>query len=356
MSVLGSEPTPYANEPSESKRAASLLESRAKHVVIARATKEICESEGIVYVPLHEAFAQLLRERDEQGLKLTFTMDGSHPNLLGNWLVGAALLQCLGFEPERVTVEVLQGEAASDHGRLSVSLASRPVRIRFESLFLEVVLVPPPEPRVVCRRAAAPITLDGRTDDWQGIDEHTISPPANVTWELVPRCAHAYKASVRTCYDDAFLYFAFRVKEPDVGEGETFPEIVEVFIDARKDTSVSGNVWRQTPGLTQFVFHRSFSDAAKGPGVRVGVNGDRSQGDGVRAAVARSDDGYVIEAAIPLASFKQIAVKPGVILPWDWAVSFTDQSVNLDWLGLMSRSQSTRGYGELLLAPANEPV
>ena len=85
----------------------------------------------------------------------------------------------------------------------------------------------------------------------------------------------------------------------------------------------------------------------KGPTVSISANGDASQGEGVRAAAARTDDGYSLEAAIPLANFREIQIGPGTSVPWDWAVSFTDQSVNLDWMGLMSRTQSTRGYGLL---------
>ena len=175
-----------------------------------------------------------------------------------------------------------------------------------------------------------------------------VSAPLHVTWELVPRCASAYWASARTCRDGQNLYFAFQVRSPDVKEGTVFPEIVELFLDARKDTSATGSVWHRPKGLTQFAFHRDFRDPDR-PAVTIGANGDASQGEGVRAAVARAADGYTLEVAIPVANFRQIEVVPGTAIPWDWAVSFTDQAVNLDWLGLMSRMQSTRGYGWLVL-------
>jgi len=331
------------------KRAARLRAGYAKHAALARATKELCQEEKLTYLALHEAYAELLREREEQGLKVTFTMDASHPNVLGNWLVGAALTQCLGLASGPLTVEILQGESTSDHGRLPVERLAEPLDIQFKSLFLRVRLIPPDTPRVECRSAPVPIVIDGRLNEWQALPERRISAPTNVTWELVPRCASSYTASIRTCRDAKNLYFAFQVKEPDLSEGVTFPEIIEVFIDARKDTSRSGNVWRRTKGLTQFCFHRDFSDAAKGPTVRVMANGDKSQGEGCRAAAARARDGYALEAAIPLANFRQVDLGPGATLPWNWAVSFTDQAVNLDWLGLMSRTQSTRGYGKLVL-------
>jgi len=349
MSVLGAEPTPYAKEPGREKQAARLLASYGKHAALARATKELCASEKLAYVPLHEAYAEVLREREEQQLKVTFTMDASHPNVLGNWIVGAALLQCLGLKPEPMTVELLQGESTSDLGRLPVELLPEPLHLQFRSLFLRVKLVAPRVPRVVCAKTEAPVVLDGRLNEWQEVSEQRITAPLHVTWELVPRCASSYAASMRTCRDAKSLYFAFQVKEPDLGEGTVFPEIIELFLDARKDTTRSGNVWRRTKGLTQFCFHRDLSDAEKGPTVKVMANGDKSQGEGVQAAAARTEDGYTLEAAIPLANFKQIEVVPGTIIPWNWAVSFTDQAINLDWLGLMSRTQSTRGYGQLVL-------
>lgn len=349
MSVLGAEPTPYADDPKQAKRAARLMQGRAKHTALAQATKELCAAEQIAYVPLHEAYAELLREREAQGLRLTFTMDASHPNLLGNWLVGAALLQCLGLKPEPMTIDVLQGEATSDHARLPVEPLREPLLIELKSLFLRVRLIPPPVFRMVCARAKAPIVLDGQLKEWEGIPLCKITPPTHVTWELVPRCASAYAASVHTCRDDKNLYFGFHIKEPSLDEGTVFPEIIEVFIDARKDRSRSGNVWRRTKGLTQFCFHRDFSDAGKAPAVKIMVNGDKSQGEGVQAAAAKTGDGYTLEAAIPMSGLKQVAVGSGTVLPWNWAVSFTDQAVNLDWLGLMSRTQSTRGYGQLVI-------
>jgi len=351
MGVVGSEPTAFADEPGQEKRAERLRQSRAKHAALAQASKEFCQERNIAYVPLHEEVDRLLHEREEQGLKVMFTMDASHPNLVGNWLIGAALLQALGLRPEPMTIEVLQGEATSDHGRLPVPTLEEPLELRFKGLFLRVRLVPPAHRRTVCPRVEKTVVLDGRLGDWEGIPEHTIAAPDYVTWELVPRCAASYAASMRTCWDGENLYLAFRIREPELGEGTFFPEIIEVFIDARKHTSRSGNVWRRTKGLTQYCFHRDFRDAEKGPTVKVMVNGDREQGEGVRAAVARTDEGYALEAAIPLGSLRQIEAGPGTILPWNWAVSFTDQSVNLDWLGLMSRSQSTRGYGELILGP-----
>jgi hypothetical protein len=274
-------------------------------------------------------------------------MDGVHPNLVGNWLIGATILQSLGLDPEPLTVELLQGETTSDHGRRAVQTLKEPMPIRFEDLFLRVRLIPPKQRRVRCCRRAKGIVLDGKLGEWEGIKEHTIAAPRHVTWELEPRCAVHYRASMRTCRDDENLYFAFRIAEPAVEECTFFPEIIEVFIDARRDTSRRGNVWRRTKGLTQFAFHRDFSDSEKGGKVKVMINGDKSQGEGVRAGTTSTDYGYVLEAAIPLKNFKQIEVKEGTVLPWDWAVSYTDQAVNLDWMGLMSRSGSTRGYGEL---------
>jgi len=347
ISVAGTEPTPYADEKDQEKRAQSQREARDKCAAIAAATKALCAEEKILYVPLHEKFEEVLKERDAQGLKVCFTMDGVHPNLPGNWLLGAAILQGLGFQPDAWAVEVLHGDAFSDQGRLAMSSRAKPLSLRFDSLFLCLRLVPPPVDELVCAPARKPVVLDGDLAEWDGVPASTAAAPLHVTMELMPKQADRYAASVRTCHDEKDLFFAFDVREPDLGEGTWFPEIIEVFLDGRKDRSTSGNVWRKDPGLTQFCFHRDFSGAA--PAAKVMVNGDVAQGEGVRTAVRKSAEGYTLEAAIPLTNFKQVAVKSGTSLPLDWAVSFTDQAINLDWLGLMSRSSSTRGYGQLRL-------
>lgn len=347
MSVVGTEPTPYAGEPGQEKRAAGLLASRAKCAALALATKTLCAEEKILYLPLHETFAEVLKERDAQGLKVCFTMDGVHPNLAGNWLLGAALMQGLGLKPAPGTVDVLQADAFSDQSRLAVDSSAKPVDLRFKDLFLGVRLIPPPTAELVAVRVAKPVVLDGDLADWPAAPACRIAAPLHVTMEFVPRQAERYAASVRACHDGTSLFLAFEVKEPDTGEGTWFPEIIEFFIDARADPATSGNVWRQPPGLTQFCFHRDFSQPQ--PAAKLMVNGDKTQGDGMRAAVRQAADGYTLEAAIPLAGFETVAVKSGTRIPMDWAVSYTDQALNLDWLGLMSRSGSTRGYGTLRL-------
>jgi len=348
MSVLGSEPSPFAGEPGQEGRKKQTEDSRTKQKIIAHATQELAKEERILYLPTHEAFSQLLEEREVQKLPICFTYDGVHPNLLGNWILGASILQCLGLKPAPVRVEVLQSDATCDQGRLPVRRLDKPLAVDFENLFLKVNLIPAADWRAVAVNRAG-IVLDGDLEDWEGIAEHRIAAPLHVTWELVPGHAAEYAAAMRTCHDAKNLYFAFEVKEPNVDEGAWFPEIIEVFLDGRKDTTTPANMWRGTPGLTQFAFHRDFTGKAGTANAKVMTNGDTSQGEGLKAAAKRSAEGYVLEAAIPLSNFKQIKIEQGTVLPLDWAVSFTDQVLNLDWLGLMGRSANTMGYGVLVI-------
>ncbi len=349
ISLLGSEPTAWADDPTQTKRAGKLLEQRRKCAAIAAATRELCEEEGILYVPLFECVENLLQQRKKLGLKVSFTMDSIHPNLAGYWVFGAALMKSLGFAVPPIERDVLQADALSDQGRLAIADRTEPLTLQFDGIFLKVRLVSPPTDTIISHRRTTAICVDGNVSEWSDVPDVTIAPPLHVTMECVPGAARAdrYAASLQSAYDEENLYFAVRVREPATGEGKWFPEIVEIFIDARQDTSQSGNVWRKTPGLTQYCFHRDFSGAE--PRVTISINGDDSQGQDIVAAAHLEQGGYAMEIAVPVRNFKQSAFKSGLRCPMDWAVSFTDQAVNLDWMGLMSRSCSTRGYGWLIL-------
>lgn len=350
LSILGSEPSPYAGKPNRVKADACIAETRAKQGQYAEAVKALCHEQGLLYVPLHEAMSRLLAERERQNLKICFTMDHVHPNLLGNWIVGGLLLQAMGLDPAPLTVDVLQSDAYTAQGSRDVTPPAQPQMLDFAGLFLKVRLIPPAERVVTADPVAAPVVVDGAPSEWPpDLKAYRIAPPLNVTWELVPRSSTAgYAATLRACHNAQMLYLLFDVTEPNTGQGKWFDELIEVLIDARKDRSRSGNVWRHTPGLTQFLFSRDFTGGVPG-NAKAWANGDTSQGDGLKAAARRTEHGYVLEAAIPLANFKQVDITKTDGAPLDWALSFTDQTFNLDWQGLMSRSGSTFGYGTLRL-------
>jgi len=224
----------------------------------------------------------------------------------------------------------------------------------FDDIFVHVKLVPPASTTLLARPAAKPMKIDGSLAESAGVPATHIAGNRHATMENKPRSAPGYAASIRTCRDKDNLYFAFEVTEPTVDEGDWFPEIIELFIDGRKDTSRAGNVWQRTKGLTQFAFHRDFSGKAGPTNAKAMVNGDKTQGENVRAAATRTDTGYIMEVAIPIANFKQVTLGEGSELPIDWALSFTDQRFNLDWMGLMGRTARTSGYGTLILAPAGK--
>ena len=347
MSLVGSEPSPYFDLQERAQDKGRFLQVPPKVAAYAAATQALCAAEQIAYVPLHETVSPLLAARAQQDLRLAFTMDGVHPNLLGNWVIGAALLQALGLRPPATEVELLQADATADHGRRPVTWLPAPVTLKFPGLFLAVKLLPPPSAELPCPLAKAPITVDGDLAEWGDAPACALAAPRHVTMELTPR-ATGYAASLRAARDATNLYFAGTITEPDVGEGAWFPEIVELLVDARKDPTRSGNVWQRTPGLTQFCVHRDFTDAAAPTHARAMANGDAKQGAGIAAAARRVAGGYSFELAIPLANFALIEVKEGSGVPFNWAVSYTDQAINLDWLGLMSRSSSTYGYGRLV--------
>lgn len=63
------------------------------------------------------------------------------------------------------------------------------------------------------------------------------------------------------------------------------------------------------------------------------------------ALISRASGFGAAEQAIPLSAFKRVTIGKGSGLPFDWAVSYTDQALNLDWLGLMGRCSSATGHG-----------
>lgn len=347
-SILGSEPSPHQKEKRPNKRNAGIFKTREKQLPFINALKRICNQYKLHYLGLHEAMDCVLADRQNQRFKICFTMDTVHPNLPGNWLVGALLLQSLGLEPKETTIEVLPGNAFTDHGQEGTFTLQKPMLISLPSCFLSIKLIPPRESTVVSVFRNKPVVLDGMDSDWEGIKSYEIGSPLNVTWELRPRCCSKgnYSASLQSCYDNKNLYFLIKVNEPDLGKAAWFDELIEIFIDARKDRKRSGNVWRRTPGLTQFLFSRDFSGKYK-TNVKAWANGDKEQGKNIQAVAKKTRSGYMVEAAIPLNNFKQIDLLKENRVPFDWAVSFSDQILNFDWQGLMSRSQSTFSYGWL---------
>lgn len=354
MSLIGSEVIPCPDDPKLALQRAHIRKDREHQARYVKPVKALCREVDLVYVPLHEKMQSLFDQLAQHPARLAITVDTVHPNLLGNWIVGATILQSLGLDlkPGAFTVKLLQADSTAAMGRRPVNPLQKPVPIAFTELFLHIQLIPAPSSTLLCALSPRPISVDGKLGDWPGIAAVTIRPPQHVTMESKARCVEngRYEASVQTCRDEGNLYFAFQVLTPNLTEENSFPEIVELFLDARKDTvSKSGSMWHRTKGLTQYAFHRDFSENAPPEKVEVMANSDKSQAEGVRAAAAEIAGGYVVEVAIPISNFKQVKMEAGTRLPMDWAVSYSDQALNLDWMGLMSRSSSTFGYGWLAL-------
>ena len=348
MTVLGNEPELATSAPGYPANWEAAAKGRAKQDEIARVTREVAQAEDVLCLPTREAFTALLKDRERQGLPLSFTIDGVHPNLLGNWLVTAVILRTLGFKLDAAEVEILESDATINHGRWKPVHLEKPMKLSFKDIPLALTLIPPPSRQIVCPERTG-VALDGKLDEWKDVPGCVLSAPRHVTMELIPGDPTAYAATLHACHDAGNLYLAFQVKAPSTDEGKWFPEIIEVLMDARKDSSTSANVWRQERGLTQYAFHREFSDKSGDVCATASANGDKSQGEGLRAAARKTADGYILEAAIPLSNFKQVPIGKGAALPFEWAVSFTDQAINLDWLGLMGRCSSTMAYGVLVM-------
>jgi hypothetical protein len=163
------------------------------------------------------------------------------------------------------------------------------------------------------RKAAAPVTVDGRPDDaaWQGIDA------ADSFYMVLPMDTSRARVStvVRMCYDDKQVYLLAVCYKRIPGK-YSVESLRRDFIFGRNDNFL--------------VFIDPFDDQTNG--FSFGANAAGAQWDGIMfnggnvdlnwdnkwsSAVRNTDDAWVFEAAIP---FKTIRYKPGIR---DWGINFS---------------------------------
>jgi hypothetical protein len=145
--------------------------------------------------------------------------------------------------------------------------------------------------------AAFPVTikLDGETDDWTNVPRVTIDSgpmlPAN----------HDTTMTFAVAADDTHIYFLAEVKDSNLVYGKHDPQSewyqedsVEFYINATGDLSLSS--YKQ--GVTQIGILAANISKPEAPI----IGGGNSSSSQVEVFAVETDDGYRVEAAVPLAT------------------------------------------------------
>ena len=170
----------------------------------------------------------------------------------------------------------------------------------------EQMRLAPSQKTAMARRASAPVTVDGNIDEWKGLTGYAVDEDMNVPaggLEKVDKRKQVLNSTFYVQYDDEFLYIAANVADeyvvrnikPDDKAGYYRTDSVEFYIDPSRAGSDAGCIKLavlpfDTEGGVQAVRHE---DAKPGP--VAGTN------PGIRVASVKTDRGYAIELAIPLA-------------------------------------------------------
>lgn len=182
----------------------------------------------------------------------------------------------------------------------------------------EKMRLAPAEKEAVASRATRLVTIDGDLSDWAGLEGYLVDEDMNVPAggiEKVDKARQVLNSTFYVQYDDEYLYIAANVEDeyvvinikPEDQAGYYRTDSVEFYIDTSRAGSDAGLMKLavlpfDTEGNVQAVRHE---DANPGPIARTNPE--------IRVASARTERGYAIEVAIPLADLG-IKAEPGVTL------------------------------------------
>ncbi|MBI5094141.1 MAG: carbohydrate-binding family 9-like protein [Candidatus Hydrogenedentes bacterium] len=193
----------------------------------------------------------------------------------------------------------------------------------------------PPIQHFDCNRATGPITVDGRLDEpaWKAI------PPITSFRELKSFAAPAEKTEFRIAYDDAYLYFSFRCDDADVftlyeerDANLWESDVVELFLQPVSDNPI---YYEFEIAPNNAVYDARMVNSGSG-GFRRWAKWNcdiktAARVDGTLNDWRDRDSGYTVEAAIPLAAFREaIGDKPLKGQTWKIAAARMNFSVTLE--------------------------
>lgn len=201
----------------------------------------------------------------------------------------------------------------------------------------------------ICHRASGDITIDGKLDDgaWAKAEAITVF----YRYENGQPCDLA-PANVRILWGDQFLYVAFNMTDDDVWSFSSIPDdelwqgdVAEIFIkpntaDTRYFEFISapnGTLFDSafpSRGAGAFKRFRSWSSGAKVAAQVHGTDGDPSD----------TDQGYIVEMAIPLTVFPEGQRAPEAN-DWTFGVFRYDYSKSFDDPLMLMSIPKAEGHG-----------
>lgn len=188
----------------------------------------------------------------------------------------------------------------------------------------EKMLLAPAEKMALATRALEPKVIDGSLCDWEGVEGYLVDEDMNVPAggiEKVDKTKQVLNSTFYVQYDDEYLYLAANVEDEYVvinikpeDQGAYYrTDSVEFYIDPSR-AGVEGHLTKiavlpfDTEGNVQAVRHE---DAKPGPIAQTSP--------GTLVASKRTERGYIVELAIPLANLG-IKAEPGTTLGFSHVV------------------------------------
>ncbi|KUK23120.1 MAG: hypothetical protein XD57_0778 [Thermotoga petrophila] len=173
-------------------------------------------------------------------------------------------------------------------------------------------LLTQPEGKVAIAPRKEVIVIDGKLDDWEGVPVYEVNEDMNVPaagLKPVNKRTQILHSQFRAAWDDKYLYLAARVYDEYLVINITPQDLgafyrtdsIEFYIDPSRAGSNTG-IFKlavlpfDTEGNPQAVRHE---DANPGPISKVAPD--------VKVASTKTEDGYIIEVAIP---FKYLGIAP----------------------------------------------
>ena len=180
------------------------------------------------------------------------------------------------------------------------------------------MLLAPAEKKAAATRVLQPVTIDGDLSEWKDLTGYLVDEDMNVPAggiEKVDKAKQVLNSTFYVQYDDDYLYMAANVADeylvinirPEDQSSYYRTDSVEFYIDPQRAGSDAGLMKLailpfDTDGNVQAVRHE---DANPGPIARTSPK--------TRVASARTERGYAIELAVPLADLG-INAAPGTTI------------------------------------------
>lgn len=326
----------------------------------ATALRTLATREKLLYVPLTEESSRIKLALPKD---IPLSPDGIHPNRIGYWIYTQTILKALGHAlpstplMEEVPVNLLSGDKQQVRPGQEVRLdLPMPVVLK---------LVPTPAFAATARRAAKPVAVDGRLDEWDLATPSSLASDKDLVGQAVRWGTAGLEAQTWLSWDDGGLNLAFRVVDAAVVNKDKVDFVVdrdciEVCLDLRpaaERTAAPAIAFGGdgTPRTGQYIISPATAGMAA---ARCDMgNGPKGMLEGVAVASRLTADGYEMEMRIPRALLPDDGPVAGQTLGFDWAVIDVPASARYHharsrrWTGSLFGWRSTRDFAALTLAP-----